>query len=164
MQPEDRTFVLSTWLSAFRRSPSAGLVARSRWRDVMWPELEATLSRDGVRILVVKDLDAPSGEADLFGHLVWEPDALRARGTTGMALVYFCFVKKDARGNGLARGLFAAAGIDPRGKFLYACQTPAVMALREAGKLRRADWRPHLGRLEPHERIQDEHRDREERA
>lgn len=163
MKPEDRDFVVATWCSSLRRSPSSGMIARSRWFGVMEIEVKHVLDRAGVRVLVVKDLDAPAG-VDLFGHLVWEPDALRAQGVADSPLVYFCYVKKDYRGSGFARGLFTAAKIPRESAYNFVCQTPAVMSLREAGKMPRATWRPNLGRLEPHERTQDDRHQQEHQA
>jgi len=156
MKPDDRAFVVNSWLRSFRRAPSAGLIAMGRWSAVMVPEIEDILDRPRVRVLVAADPTATDHVADLFGHLVWEDDE-----HGGLPLVYYCYVKHAYRGSGLARGLMNKAGIDPTSAFPYVCQTQAVSYLRDAGKLPHARWRPLLGRS--NERNQHEREEREDR-
>jgi GNAT superfamily N-acetyltransferase len=158
MRPEDRAFVVSSWVASFRRSPHAGMISMESWRDVMTAEVERVLARPRVKVLVVSDADAVDHLADLIGHLVWQEPSTAAE----PPLVFFTYVKHGYRGNGFARRLFRVAGIDPTSPFNYVCQTRAAASLAEAGKLPRARWRPLLGRS--NERSpQHEREDREDR-
>ncbi len=121
------------------------------WSDVMVPQIEKRLDNPRNQVLVVADPTSTDNIANLFGHLVWRP----AEGDMP-PLIYFCYVKKDHRGNGFARGLLKAAGIDPTGPYNYVCRTYALIGLYDAGKMPRASWRPLLGRQEYERKEQDE--------
>lgn len=160
MRPEDRDFVIGTWLHSYRRAPAAGLIAMDDWQAVMSPQLGKILDRPRVHVLVVADGDRGGAElADLFGHLVFEDLVGQP-----LPLVYFAYVKHAYRRSGLARSLMRAAGIDPTSAFPYVCETKAVQYLREAGKLPRARWCPLLGRQPNQPNQEREHERREQEA
>ena len=122
MIPDDRQLVVSGWSSSYRKSKQAGLINNRRWAKVMHPEIEEIIDHPSTSVIMACE----PGELDhlqrefLYGFI-----ATRA----GAPYVYYCYVKLPYRGRGIARQLFAAAGIDPAGEFRYACQTPAVDAL-----------------------------------
>jgi hypothetical protein len=151
MHATDRTFVVESWISSYRRSPHAGLISMGAWHEVMTATIDAILARPGVQVLVAADADAAAGESDLFGWLAWMPHE-------DGPYVFFVYVKHAARydtasrtGPRIATRLFQHARIDPRGRFSYACLTHVVGSLSAAGKIPRAKWRPLLGRF-PEER------------
>jgi hypothetical protein len=55
------------------------------------------------------------------------------------------YVKEPYRRGGIARGLFAAAGVDPRERFFYTCKT-GIGAELARSKASRAEWRPLIAR------------------
>lgn len=147
MQPADRSFVVESWISSYRRSPHAGLISMAAWHEVMTATIDGILARPAVRVLVAADADAADHTADLFGWLAWMPHA-------DGPLVFFAYTKHAYRydpttrtGPRIASRLFRHAGIDPRGRFSYACLTHVVGTLSASGKIPRAKWRPLLGRF-----------------
>jgi hypothetical protein len=135
---------MESWISSYRRSPHAGLVAMDDWHGVMEMTITKIIDRPDVRVLVAADCETGDGMSDLFGWLAWMP---HAEGP----LVFFCYCKHAYRRAGIATRLFQHARIDPRGRFSYACLTHVVGSLSAAGKIPRAKWRPLLGRF-PEER------------
>lgn len=145
MQPADRKFVISSWSSALRRSPWGGMVSAENWEKTMPAELEVILARPRVHVLVLADENVTDAVGDLIGYLVFDISA-------ATPLIYFCYVKQGYREKGFARRLFRDATIDFNGKFNYVCKTYIINELMEAGKLRRATWRPLLGRFPTQEK------------
>lgn len=150
MESDHRDFVIGTWLTSTRRSPSSGLIPMAQWRDVMSPILGGILAWPGVGVRLIVDVDAPPDVA-LIGHIVW-----RDADAHDPPLVFFCYVKHDYRGNGFARRLLEAAGIDERKAFDYVCQTRASVSMQEKRKLPRARWRPLRGRYPTGRKDDDE--------
>ena len=154
---DDRNFAAITWRASFRRSPYGGLTQMSRWVESTDADIALILAKPRVNIMIAADPDAKGRDADLFGHIVWEAPrqtgALIDLGTP--PLIYFLYVKHDYRGNGFARGLMRAAGIDAVKPYNFVCRTHAADSLRDAGKMPRARWRPLLGRVT--EGARDEH-------
>lgn len=169
MLPADRSFVVESWIAAYRRSAHAGLVSMDDWHDVMTATIAKIIDRPEVRTLVAVDLDATDTLSNLFGHLVYEPFAvgreynersrqymhrrLAADRRTPAAepLVWFCYVKRDFRKNGIARRMFNAASVNPRAPFHYVCNTQSAADVASHGKIPKAVWRSLLGRF-PDER------------
>ena len=60
-------------------------------------------------------------------------------------IVHYVYVKGPYRKSGYARGLFAALGVDPDGRFEYTCRTGIVRVLLH--KVPRADWNPLAARF-----------------
>jgi hypothetical protein len=166
-QPADRSFIAASWSTSCSRPPAAGLVDPAAWRTAVWSSVPAILDRPGVRALVAADPTETDRVADLFGFLVWEPDAVtmtvdrrsqqpvyrRAAGekSSALPLVWYCYVKHGYRYDRasmhnarIASGLFARAGIDQRAPFPFVCHTRFVDRLRDAGKVAAAQWRPEL--------------------
>lgn len=143
----DRRFVISSWLDSFRNSYNAGLIGMSDWWAVMHPQIEKVLDRAGVRTLVAYETREKDRVADLYGFITFDS-------TVKPTMVFYVYVKAPYRragyrngkrvGDGHARILFAAAGIDPLSPFDYACKTQDVAAL--STKIPRARWQPLLAR------------------
>ena len=139
MRPDERGFVISSWLLSYRKSMSAGIVPMDRWWEIMEPVVARYLARS--RVIVAADPTETTRTADLFGHVVYETPPGR------LPFVWYVYVKHDYRRNGLARGLLRTAGITVDTPIHYGCRTPVLTRLHEAGKLPRAEWRPLLGRV-----------------
>lgn len=122
------------------------------WHEFMTRTIGGILARPHVRVLVAADADATDHVADLFGWLVW----MAREGQP--PLVFYAYVKhafrfdpRTSTGPRIASRLFRHAGIDPKERFDFACQTHIVGSLKAAGKIRNAEWRPLAGRF-PNER------------
>lgn len=142
-EARDERFVIASWLSSWRDSYSAGLIQDADWFTVMWPQLEKLLARPGVRCLVAADTDEPEHVADLFGFVA----ADTSRPTP---LLLYVYVKQAYRRAGLARRLLEAVGVDPGGRFEYACKQPLPAAL--FAKVPYARWNPLAARYPKRER------------
>lgn len=137
-QPEDRTFVIDSWISSYRTSYAAGLIDMEHYHSVMWAQAERYIDRPDVRTIVAVEKKDPKF---IYGFICADTTPQLERLNNGSvriwpALVYYVFVKAASRRGkqlglpvGVARGLFDAIGIDPRGPFLYACRTPIVSTL-----------------------------------
>lgn len=139
----DETFVVYSWCASFRSSHTAGLIAMDDWRAVMEPQIRKVLSRPGGEVWVAYHPGETDHVADLYGWLAVE------RGHA-LPLVHYVYVKSPFRKHGIARGLFAAAGVDPAAPFFYTCKTYVVHELRHL--IPAARWQPLIAR-----RSEDQH-------
>jgi hypothetical protein len=152
--------VLESWLDSYAAAYTAGLISMRRWSQVMRVELGEILDR--AQVIVAFNPDDPDPVADLFGFVAYDVRSFR------LPYVFYVYVKASYRrwgyrnrrrvGDGVARQLFAAAGIDPTAPFQYAASTPKA---RELGKkVPLARWNPLLARwpLEEARRHDAEHR------
>ncbi len=131
--PDDRKFMISTWLDATKMTHSCGLIQMDDFYTVMWPQYEKALARDGMRSVIAYEKRDP---AFLYGFIAADPGDQKVPNKDGsfrwwQGLVLFCFVKQNYRREGIARQLFAEAGITPALPFLYACNTPQASRLEE---------------------------------
>lgn len=145
---EDMPLIVDTWVDSFRTSRSAGLISMARWRSIMKVEVADVLARDGVIVHVAHHPGEKDRRADLYGWIAVERGYVASEtefsgGRHGkrlvqcdVPLVLYVYVKAPFRRMGIARGLFAAAGVGPR--FNYACRTSVVSKL--AGKMPDAEW------------------------
>lgn len=145
---EDMPLIVSTWSDSYRTSRSAGLISMARWQQVMEVEIRDILARDGVSIHVAHHPGETDRRADLYGWIAvergYEVDSTERRHgrrerrivVSDRPLVLYVYVKAPYRRLGIARGLFAAAGVGPQ--FNYACRTGVVSML--ASKIPEAEW------------------------
>lgn len=138
----DMGLVHGSWRSSFRGSFAAGPIPFAVYDDVYRTVIARILARPGASVVVAYHPGEEVGAADLYGWLCYEPGPV----------VHYCFVKQSFRRSGIARGLFAAAGIDPAGGFVYTFSTHAAKLL--APKMRRAVWNPLAARNEPESEMQ----------
>lgn len=117
---DDRTFVVSTWSSSYKSSHFAGLIAAADWAGIMHGQLGKILDRPSTTVLVAT---APASSF-LYGFVAGNL-------TRRLPIVYYVYVKDPFREDGIARGLFAALGVDPRQPFLYTCRTSVVARLED---------------------------------
>lgn len=139
----DRNFIVKSWVASFRDADSAGFIKAANWYRVMTPEIVDTLNDRDVTTAVAYETDNPDPQTNAYGFIV-------ADVTEPMALVYYAFVKQPYRRSGIARGLFAAIGVDPVLPFHYVCSTPWCSTLER--KIPMARWMPRLGRFPKSER------------
>jgi hypothetical protein len=150
--PEDHVFIVDAWVASYRDAFTAGLIQVEDWYAVMIPQVEKAMRRPDVRATVAC-VDGPTDHvADLCGFIVADTDE-------APPLVYYVFVKPHYRragrgriwgGDGIARGLFSAIGVDPAKPFNYVCSTPMCRTLER--KIPTARWQPLLGRFPKSER------------
>lgn len=137
--PDDRAFVVSGWSSSLRLTRDLPLVQMTTYATHMHAILGEVLERPRVEVIVAEG-------SVLQGFMVFErPDH-----------VLYCYVAQPFRRNGIARQLFAAAGIDPASRFDYACRTKASWVCRH--KIPLAIYNPYRARFAPEEK-HDEQRD-----
>lgn len=118
----DARFILGSWLASYRNAHQAGLISRERWNDVMGIELRDVLLRPGCVTRIAYNPGAADPGLDAYGWIAGEPSRREP-------LVHYCYVKHPYRRMGIARGLLAALGIDPRREFHYTCRTKVVSQL-----------------------------------
>ncbi len=147
MQPQDRAFVVSMWSSSYRMSHSAGFISMGTWAEVMHREIKRIIDSPLVATTVAYSPSSPGEPDHLYGFISYEEDD-----DIPNPYVFYTAVKAPYRRarsrlglqSGIAEQLFAAAGIDPRRPFRYACETPYVMEMR--AKIPRAEFDPIHGR------------------
>jgi len=146
---DELRFVVDSWASSYRDADSAGMIQVEDWYAVMIPQITKALRRPDVQTMLAC---APDDPAQLQGFITADIEERPA-------LVYYVFVKAPYRrggkgrlwdGDGCARGLFAAMGIDPAKPFHYVCETPMVPRLRR--KIPAARHLPKYGRFPKSER------------
>lgn len=126
MAPDDRQFVVSAWSSSYRTSPYAGLLSMASYADVMHREIGLILDHCSTQTIVAEE----PGETDHLGRPFLYGFVARHAIAAPDPYVYYVYVKTPYRRGaikglpqGYATRLFAAAGIDPRKRFVYACHT-----------------------------------------
>lgn len=139
----DRNFISKSWIASYRDSNTAGMISVDAWFEVMTPQVCARMTWPGVRTVIAYESTNPDPATHAYGFIV-------ADVADSPALVYYVFVKGALRRGGIARGLFAAVGIDPTKRFRYVCSTPMVSVLQR--KIPMAKWTPLLGRFPKSER------------
>jgi len=158
----DHDFIAATWSTCWHKPREISPITPAAWRTAVWDSVPAIIARPDVSVLVAGDADKTDRVADLFGWIAFKPHAVELIPNTytrrpvyqladggPLALVFCVYIKGNYRRNGIARALFARAGIDPRADFAHVCHTRTVDDL--ADKIPNAVWCPHLGRP-PHER------------
>ncbi len=149
---EDQRFIVDSWVGSYRDAFTAGIIQVEDWYAVMIPTVEKILAKPEVRTAVAYVSGVTDRVADLVGFIVADP-------SDTPPLVYYVFTKEHYRragkgrlwgGPGIARSLFAAAGIDPARPFNYVCSTPMCRTLER--KIPLARWQPLLGRFPKSER------------
>lgn len=155
MLDADRDFVISTWSGSFRTSRHAGMLAMETYAETMHLEIEAVLNRPSTQVTVAFEPDQNITAADgqqlpfLYGFIATREDLARP-------YVYYAYVKTAYRRGrerlslslGHGEGLLAAAGIDARAPFGFACRTSISDQLQRARKIPLAEWDPLPARFE----------------
>lgn len=132
----DRAFIVSGWSASQRLTRDIPLITNRDWAAVWRPVVTGQLDRPGVETLVA------AGEV-LQGFIAFERPSY----------VLYCYVAQPFRRRGIARGLFAAAGIDPTSRFEYACRTRTSWECRD--KIKLAHYDPFRARFEQENNHED---------
>lgn len=172
---QDIQFIIRTWIDSYKGAHGAGILRideltvpcecgrpiRYDFSAVMEVTLASLLQRPGLTTWVAyHPHERPPN--DLYGYLVSETGANMpsyVRGSDGeshlevataeLPLIHYIFVKRYARGRGIARALCARAGVDPDQPYLYTCKTSNLSRLEKRGKLPRdSRWFPLSVRFE----------------
>lgn len=113
-QPDDRPFIVSGWSASLKKSRNVQLIAMDDWATIMHAQIDKVMQRSRA-VTIVRAGDVLSGficAAPADNH------------------VFYIYVAQPFRGQGIARELFGAVGIDPAKPFGYACQTKRSWMLR----------------------------------
>lgn len=129
MTNSDYDFIVSTWSASYKKAHAAGIIQADDWAAIMSngycdhcgarPQIVKILERPGMRAVLAHDTDDTNY---FYGWIAG--DASQA-----VPLVAYVYVKEAHRKSGIARGLFAALGVDPGKHFVYACKTGIVTEL-----------------------------------
>lgn len=131
--PADWPFVFGNWLSSFKFQRAAGVIPMDIYGEVYTEAINRLLRRPGCDVLVAYKPDEVEGMADLYGFLCAE------RSSRG-PVIHYVYVRESQRREGIARGMFEAAGFDPVEPFVYTFWTsildkPKLKAAIAAGRL-----------------------------
>lgn len=149
-EPEDLSFIIDGWKDSYRTSRAAGMIQMDDWDAIMADQVKKVLARPDCQTIVAYHSGETDRIADLYGFICVERNYdihinefvggrhRRRMVRTGVPLVHYIFVRQMQRENGIARGLFKAAGVDPSDRFNYSCRTGVVSDL--AAKIPRAEW------------------------
>lgn len=154
-KPEHRQFIVSGWSSSLRKTRDLPFISMADYADIMHSQIVKVLERAGAQTIVAeRSVFAGFICFERGANLVDEHDVLV---TTDY--VFYVYVAQPFRRRGLARFLFAAAGIDPASRFHYAARTKASWQL--ASKTPRAHYSSYYARYSPeeNERHAREHRE-----
>lgn len=139
----DRRTIADAWVASYRDANSAGCILVDDWYRYMIPTVNRIRERPDVTTTIAYETTDTERIADVYGFIV-------ADVVERPPLVYYVFVKENYRRDGIARGLFAAIGVDPKLPFNYVCSTPWCTTLQR--KIPMARWMPRLGRFPKSER------------
>lgn len=143
---EDLPFIERSFLASYRNSYSAGLIAMSRWEQVMRVEWRSILARPDTRVHVAYHPGETVGDCDLYGYIVTLDGYRDHQSGRALPFVVFAYVKSAyRRDHEIETGLFAAAGVNPNQPYHYAAKTAS--AIRAYGAS--ATWRPLAIRYPP---------------
>ena len=116
----DHDFIISSWSISYKKSHTAGIIQADDWATVMRPQFAKILARSGMRTVLAHAED----DANYFyGWIAGDASP------QSVPVVAYIYVKEPYRRKGIARGLFAALGVDPSKHFVYACKTGIVSEL-----------------------------------
>jgi GNAT superfamily N-acetyltransferase len=123
----DREFIVSTWSSTYKASHFSGPVYTDRYASVMHEAFGNVLDRPEATALIACERDDPDF---FYGHIVGEVQRGEA------PIVHYVFVKAPYRQTGIARGLFAALGVDPNSYFVFTCNNGTAIDMVKDRKIR----------------------------
>lgn len=138
----DAQFIVSAWSSSYKASYQAGMIGAEDWAKVMHPQIQRVLNLPGARAVIAFENTDPDFT---YGFIAVDT-------SERLPVVFYVYVKEPYRRAGYARGLFAAAGIDPNRRFVYACSTPIVLRLKAEEKIPRAKFNAEPARYPKEQR------------
>jgi GNAT superfamily N-acetyltransferase len=146
--PADRNFIVSGWSTSYRHSRDC-TTPMSLYAKHKHEEIEFYLDRCSALVA--------HGELGVsMGFIAFDPSTYVAtlpgqRRITLSGYVLYVYVAGPFRRHGVARALFAAAGISPGSRFGYACSTRMSWELRS--KIPLAEREPYRARYEETEHV-----------
>lgn len=125
---DDRAYVLSNWSSSYRSTQDLSYVPMASYASIFRPIYERLYDQANVMVA--------HGELGvLMGFIAYDPRryGIRRNGTVINVdgYVLYVYVGEDFRKRGIARKLFAAAGMPTTSRFAYAARTRWSWLLRE---------------------------------
>lgn len=171
MEPRDRAFVLESWVDSSRTAYTSGQIAMEDWAPIMRVQYGKVLDRPAQVLVAYDPDDHDPGLVDLLGFIAYDSTNFRLpyvyyvyvkqtyRRWGYVQACSLCNTPVEAgaeccvggriisirKGDGIARRLFAAAGIDPSKPFQYSGNTRKVRELER--KIPLARWQPLLARF-----------------
>lgn len=133
-RPTDHRFVVKTFLDSYRKSHYAGLIPYKQWGEVMAPIATELLL--GNRCIVACHPDEESTDADVYGWIAVKEQPI--------PIVLYIYIKGMYRGMNLAKQLFKAVGIDPKGEWSYGASTKHCRQIQKEGLIPNAKFDPLL--------------------
>jgi hypothetical protein len=115
----DRQFIVATWSSSYKKAHTAGIIQADDWAGIMHAQIPKILARPGMRAVIAVDKADPDY---FYGWIAGDTSDV-------VPVVAYIYVKEPYRRQGIARGLFAALGVDPSKRFIYPCKTGIVAEL-----------------------------------
>jgi len=149
--PDDRAFIVDSWVEGYRHCHAAGLIPMPHYQRVYREACNWMLDRPGVTVTIAES------DGTLLGWIAVEqgvvvPTHHRDGGKwqdslepANCPMVLYAFVKDPYRRHGIGRALFAAGGVDLASPFLYASKTPTSDRLRDKAPF--AKWNPLAARF-----------------
>jgi len=149
MRPEDLPFIIDSWVDSYRMSHMAGPIPMDIYPGIYGEVVRRLIARPDAKVIIAYE---PGEEPpdDIYGWICVEEDAwTRARVfehglhvdkdvRLEQPCVHYVNVKHAFRGHGVARALFAAAGVDPDRHWTHTFSTAVVTKMRQ----RRRDGTP----------------------
>lgn len=135
--PEERRFIVDSWLESFRLSDFAGTFPMSDYRRVYFPALVELLERPRVTARVA----TVEGVPDLVvGYAVAEAGRPEP-------CLHYVYTKGEYRRQGCAAALLPTVGIDVGRPWVYTHRTAMSSSLARAATFRAARWWPAYARF-----------------
>lgn len=148
----DLKFICYSWVRSYRTAHAAGMIADEDWRDVMTPQVVRVMGRPAVELWVACHPEDTDPIADLYGWIAVEHGH-------DLPLVHYIYVKLSVRREGLARGLFAVAGVRPLEPFFHTCKTGDSSSKGLRLRTPQAEWKPSIARQTPKDHTQEARKD-----
>jgi hypothetical protein len=140
---EDRDFIVSGWSASLRSTRDIPLVPMALYADTFRPIITRHLDR-------CLTIVAHGETGVLFGFVAYDTSTYEVTTSNRKmrldGYVLYVYVAAPFRRRGVARRLFAAAGISPTQRFGYACRTRSSWELRSKTPL--AEYEPFRARYE----------------
>jgi len=139
MLTSDLPLIYGTFADSYRGAHAAGPLPMHLWPKAAAGVIDWWLSRWCTRVVVACHPAETDTMEDVYGWLIHDV-GYTAKGAS-MPYVNYLYIKEKYRKKyGIARGLFAAAEIDPSEPFAYACKTGILGKYKAAVPM--AKWQP----------------------
>lgn len=110
MVDRDINFVKNSWLNCYSNSPWSGVLHKEEYFKEYAKIVQDVLADRDVKVLVAVNPQESDFEHEIFGYVVYEPQA---------NLVHWVYVKDGLRGLGVGKFLFQSAEISNDFKYTF---------------------------------------------